>query len=66
MITRSWKRAKCFGGLGCVEVRLSKGRVELRDSGDRKSVVRVDLPSWEAFIKAAESGSFNIKPTKKK
>jgi hypothetical protein len=57
-----WRTARRSAGNGaCVEVAPAAGTILIRDSKDREGpVVRYSSDSWQAFLRAAKNGQFDL------
>lgn len=55
----NWQRTACSGG-ECPEVRVSGGRVEMRDSRRPHEMAWFTPAGWAAFITDAKAGKFDL------
>ena len=59
----SWRKSSYSNSSGnCVEVAAADGAVGVRDSKQhgRGAVLEFTRPQWDAFIRAAKAGEFNL------
>ncbi|MDO8471502.1 MAG: DUF397 domain-containing protein [bacterium] len=60
MLTSEWKKSSfCFGGLGCLEVKVEGDSIFVRDDKNPDVVVRTDVVSWRAFVEGVKSSEFD-------
>lgn len=55
-----WRKATASGNSGCIEVAFDGPAVLMRETGDPSVVLRVSLPSWEAFTEGIKGNEFDL------
>jgi Domain of unknown function (DUF397) len=58
-----FRKSSFSGSNGCVEVAVQDDGVAVRDSKHRKgAVLEFSRSEWEAFLRGAAAGEFNLEP----
>jgi hypothetical protein len=56
-----WMKSSASGTTGCVEVRFTNTRVQVRNSRDpHGGILEFTAPEWDAFLVGAARGEFRL------
>ncbi|MFD8707378.1 DUF397 domain-containing protein [Kitasatospora sp. NPDC059648] len=60
MSSPTWQKSSYSGSSNaCVEVRVTEGGIELRESDEGEMVLRTTRPEFAAFLRGAKAGEFD-------